>query len=138
MILARATGALEADLSKRFAVPLAPASGAGYPSVAPAFAVNLVTSAMIAKVKELLGSDNNKVAMGPIDSTEKFINVFSQEYKDILKTLLDPGVELGFAYARYAVDAKTPIQHIGLSKADNCIDSYNYTGSFRRGDDEGF
>ena len=134
MVLARATGALEADLSKRFQIPLVVAGGSTY-SGGTGFASNLILSAMIAKIKELVGYDLNKTLTGTIDSTEKFINVYSIEYKDLVKTILDPGVVMGFQYAPFALDAKTPIQHIGLSKANNRTDAYS---SLNWEDDEGF
>jgi hypothetical protein len=117
-LLARATGDLEADLSRKYVVPLISADNSSYLN-SPTFARNKIVNALRAKTKEILGYDKNRELTGAIESTEKFINVHGIEYKDQLKTLLDPMIDFGFLLLNQAKDAQTPVQHIGLSRADN-------------------
>lgn len=122
-LLARATGDLEADLSRKYVVPLISALNVSYVA-SPTFARNKVVNAMRAKVKEIIGYDKNRELTGSIESTEKFINVHGIEYKDQLKTLLDPMIDFGFLLLIQAQDSQTPVQHIGLSRADNRSDPF--------------
>ena len=128
-ILDRATGDLEADLAQKFVVPLVPAAGGAY-STAPQYARNKVLNALIAKIREIIGYDKNRTLAGTIDSTEKFINVHSIEYKDQIKGLLNPKIDYKFLLLDYADDAQVPVQHLGLSRADNKVDPFSDTDGF--------
>ena len=122
-LLARATGDLEADLSRKYVVPLIDANKVSYLST-PTFARNKVVNALRAKTKEIIGYDKNRELTGAIETTEKFINVHGLEYKEQLKVLLDPMIDFGFLLLAQAKDAQTPVQHIGLSRADNRPDPF--------------
>lgn len=130
-LLDRATADLEADLSQKFIVPLTPALGGTYLSMKhnlnQRFAPNKVLNALRAKIKEIVGFDKNRQLTGTIESTEKFINVHGIEYKDQLKTLLNPMIVYGFLLQNQAVDAQTPVQHLGLAKADNKANPFDGT-----------
>lgn len=122
-LLCRATGDMEADLSRKYVAPLIDPLKISYLST-PSFARNKVVNAMRAKIKELIGYDKNRELTGSIESTEKFINVHEIEYNKHLKTLLDPMIDFGFLLLNQAKDAQTPVQHIGLSRADNRSDPF--------------
>jgi hypothetical protein len=130
-LLDRATGDLEADLAEKFLVPLAPLTGGTYlmmtKNLNQKFACNKVLNAIRAKIKEIIGYDKNRVLTGTIDSTEKFINVHGIEYKAQIKTLLNPMIVYGFKLQPQAEDAQTPVQHLGLAKANNKIDPFDDT-----------
>jgi hypothetical protein len=122
-ILDRATGDLEADLSRKFIVPLIERFGGGY-TATPQFAQMKVLNALKAKIKEVIGFDKNRTLTGTIDSTEKFINVHGIEYKDQIKGLLDPMIDYKFKLLNQAEESQTPVQHLGLARANNSTDPY--------------
>jgi hypothetical protein len=129
-LLDRATGDLEADLARKFVVPLIPqVSGMTYQQMLlqpnMKFAVNKVLNATKAKIRAIIGYEKNRNLTGTIDSTEKFLNVHETEYKECMKGLMDPMIDYGFLLLNQAQDAQTPVQHIALSKADNKIDPYD-------------
>jgi len=127
-LLDRATGDLEADLSKKFYVPLVSVAGGAY-TTCQSFAQNKVLNAMKAKIREIIGYDKNRNLTGTIESTQKFLNVHGIEYKDQMKGILDPLIVYGFKVLGQAENAQTPIQSLSLSKANNRTDPY--------GDDNG-
>jgi Na+-translocating ferredoxin:NAD+ oxidoreductase RnfC subunit len=113
-LLKRAIGDFEADMSKKYIVPLIDKTGVAYTS-APAFAQNKVLNAVKAKVRQLIGVDKNRNLV--IESTERYIDTHKIEYNDNVKTLLDPMIDFGFMLLNQAQDAQTPVQHLALSKA---------------------
>lgn len=115
-LLMRAVGDLEADLSKKFKVPLINATGVSF-CAAPDFARNKVLNALKAKIRQLIGTDKNRNLV--IESTEKYIDTHKIEYKDNINVLLDPMIDFGFLLLGQAVDAQTPVQHVALGRADN-------------------
>lgn len=124
-MLDRATGDLEADLSKKFVVPLVAKANGPY-LTAPQFARNKILNAMKAKVREIIGYQLNKTLVGTVDSSEHFINVHGLEYKAQMKGVLDPLIDYGFLLLDQAQEAQTPVQHIGLSRANNNVDPFDY------------
>lgn len=128
-LLDRATGDLEADLAQKFIVPLVPTAGGTYlqmtKNLNQKFAPNKVLNAMRAKIKEIFGYDKNRTLTGTIESTEKFINVHGIEYKEQIKGLINSMIVYGFKLQPQAEDAQTPVQHLGLSKANNRTDPFD-------------
>jgi hypothetical protein len=127
-LLARATGDLESDLARKFVVPLVP-RGASRISSSPqaqnyAFANAKVLNAMKAKLRAIIGYDQNRNLTGTIENTEKFLNVHEIEYKNHIKDLLDNKIDFGFTLLGQAEDAQTPVQHLALSRANNDSDPY--------------
>jgi len=146
-LLNRATADMEADLSKKFVVPLVTSvngfqqsSTAFLPYTdAPSFAQNKVLTTVKEKLREIIGYDRNKNLIGTIESTQKFMNIHGDLYKKQMQDLLDSEVDYNFLLQPWAVDSKTPIQHIGLSRAD---DRVHPLGGWRNGypyynDDDG-
>jgi hypothetical protein len=127
-IIQRAVGDFEADMAQKFVVPLQTKTGTAY-SLSPSFAQNKVLNAIKDKIREIIGYDKNRNLTGTIDSTEKFLNVHGEAYKKQIKDLLNPKIDYGFLMLDQAQDAQTPVQHIGLSKADNGTDPIGNSGS---------
>lgn len=128
-LLDRATADLEADLAEKFIVPLTPRAGDTYAQmkidVARMYATNKVVNALRAKIKEIVGFDKNKNLTGTIDSTERFINVHGIEYKGQIAALLKQVIDYQFKLLSQAQDAQTPVQHLGLARADNGTDPFD-------------
>lgn len=120
-IVDRASADFEADMSQKFIVPLLSSDGSAF-SNAPLFARNKVVNAMRSKIREIIGYDKNRNITGIIESTEKFINVHGLEYKEQLKSLLNPKISYGFKLQDQAVDSQSPVQHLGLARSDNSTD----------------
>jgi hypothetical protein len=120
-ILKRAVGSFESDMAKKFVVPLLADNGSPYAN-SPEWARNKVLNCLKAKVREILGYDKNRQLTGTIESTEKFINIHGIEYKEEIKTLLDPMIDFGFKLLKQAEDAQTPVQSLGLARANNSVD----------------
>jgi hypothetical protein len=132
-LLDRATADLEADLSKKFVIPLAPSAGGSYASMlqnpATKFAVSKVLSALKSKIREIIGYEKNRNLTGTIESTEKFINTASIEYRDQIRGLLDPLINYNFKLQGQADDAQSPVQHLALSKGHNKTDPFSGGGN---------
>ena len=134
-LLDRATGDLEADLAAKFVVPLVSRSLAensylGAPQAQTySFAKQKVLNALIAKIRAIIGYDVNRNLTGTIESTEKFLNVHEQEYKGLMRDLLDPKIDYGFRLLNQAADAQSPVQHLALSRADNKTDPFGGWGN---------
>lgn len=126
-ILDRAVGSLEADLARKYVVPLVAADGSAYPN-APVWARNKVLNCLKAKIREIIGFDKNRNLTGAIESTEKFINVHGIEYKGEIKTMLEPMIDFGFKLLFQAENAQTPVQHLGLARANNTADPFDDDG----------
>ena len=117
-LLRRAVGDFESDMSEKFVVPLRPKTGGAYTSCAE-HAKSRVYAAMKAKVKELIGFDQNRNLTGTLETTEKFLNVHGIEYSSIKKSLLNHRIDYGFSLLDYADDAQVPVQKLRLSRAYN-------------------
>lgn len=131
-LLDRATADLEADLSKKYTVPLTPFLGDTYLAMqgdpSRRWATNKVLNAIKSKLREIIGYDKNRNLTGVIESTQKFINVHSLEYKEQIKVLLDNDIVFGFVIQSYANDSQSPVQSLGLARSDNDVDPFD-TGS---------
>lgn len=115
-LLDRATGEMEADLAERFVVPLVEASGGSYAST-PLWSRSKVMSALRAKIRQVIGADSNRNVV--VESNQRFIDLHASEYTKQLKALLNPKIIFGFKMQGHADGAVTPIQSIGLARADN-------------------
>lgn len=117
-MLARAVGDLESDLSEKFIVPLVKRGGGAF-SLNAEHAKIKVYSALKAKMKELIGYDQNRNLTGTLEGTEKFLNVHGIEYSSIKKSLLNHKIDFGFELLDYSDDAQIPVQKLRLSRANN-------------------
>lgn len=115
-LLERATGDFESDMCERYIVPLVCEAGSPFKD-APPFAKRKVLNAMNLKIRQIVGSDNNRNLI--IDSTQKFIDTQKYAYQDCVKVLLDPKKVFGFKFQPQAEGAVEPYQSIGLGRADN-------------------
>lgn len=115
-LLKRSTADMESDLCRRFMVPLVAQAGGPY-STAPEFARSKVLNTLEAKIRQNIGTDNNRNLV--IDSTQKYIDTAKYSYQDHLKALLDPEAMFGFRLQPQAQGAQVPVQSIGLGRADN-------------------
>lgn len=117
-LVIRAIGDFESDMSEKFIVPLIEKEGGAY-STAPHHARIKVYAALKAKIKELIGFDQNKNLTGTLEGTEKFLNVHGTEYTGLKKSLLNHKIDFGFQLLDYAQDAQIPVQKLRLSRAYN-------------------
>lgn len=129
-LLNRATSDMEADLSSKFQVPLV-FSSVGFetystvtipwttPPAAYKFAIYKVLSLLNEKIREIIGYNKNRNLLGTIENTQKFINVHGEEYKKLLNEFLDSDIYYGLQMQKWAVDSRTPIQHVALARADD-------------------
>lgn len=117
-LLKRAIGDMEADLSVKFIVPLVEKMGGAY-STAPEYARVKVYAALKAKIKELIGFDQNRTLTGTVEGTEKFLNVHGIEYSSLMKSLVNSKIDYKFRLLDFADDAQTPVQKLRLSRANN-------------------
>ena len=137
-LLERAIGDLESDLARKFVVPLTAARSRHLSSpqaVNYKFATVKVQNAMKAKIRAILGFDQNKQLTGVIETTEKFMNVAEGEYNSHIKDLLDPKIDFGFMLLAQAQDSQTPVQHLALSRANHDSEPYGRGGRGGWGDD---
>lgn len=129
-LLNRATADMEADLSKKFVVPLVFSvegfevqSTASTPYNAPppqyGFAPIKVLSALKEKIREVVGYDKNRNLLGTIENTQKFLSVHGEQYTKLMNEIMAWDLDTGFLLNSYSTDAKTPIQHIGIARPDN-------------------
>ena len=135
-LLERAIGDLESDLARKYVVPLSskvspflnsPQSGSYK------FAAAKVQNAMKAKLRAIIGFDQNRNITGVIENTQKFLNTAETEYNAHIKDLLDPKIDFGFLLLSQAEDAQSPVQHLSLSRANNRTSSNSGRGGW--GDD---
>lgn len=117
-LLKRAVGDFESDMSEKFIVPLICKGGGAY-TTAPQHARVKVYAALKAKIKELIGFDQNRNLTGTLEGTEKFLNVHGTEYTALKKSLLNHKIDYGFELLDYAEDAQIPVQKLRLSRAYN-------------------
>ncbi len=115
-IVDRASGDLETELCERFVVPLQGIAGADYSSC-PGFALQKITNAMIAKVRQIIGKDAARNIV--VDSTQKYIDVHMVDFKGHIKDLLDAKKHFGFQLNSASDGAYDPVQSLGLARADN-------------------
>lgn len=118
-LLDRATGDLEADLAEKFVVPLEKYGGGAF-SLCPQFSRNKVLNAIKAKIRQIIGVDQNRNLV--IDSTERYIDTHGRDYKQHIDKLLDHKIDYGFALINPAEDAREQVQHLGLARAYNNTD----------------
>lgn len=121
-LLERAVGDLESDLARKYVVPLVSKVSPFLNSPQASnykFATAKVQNAMKAKVRAILGFDQQRNITGIIENTQKFLNTAETEYNAHIKDLLDPKIDFGFMLLSQAEDSQTPIQHLSLSRADN-------------------
>ncbi|MAD98810.1 MAG: hypothetical protein CMB99_15910 [Flavobacteriaceae bacterium] len=119
-LIDRAVGDLESDLVKRFVVPLVATNGAEFSTSAPYYTRQKVLNAIKAKIRQILGSDNQKNIV--IDSSERYIDLKKAEYTGHIKDLLDHEREFGLRLQSYASDgAKTPVQSVAISRPDDSM-----------------
>ena len=118
-LLDRATADLEAELVKRFVVPLQGASSA-YAKAAP-YSVNVVVTALKSKIKSLAGIDKNRNIV--LEQGQRFVDLHKGEFDSRMKLLLDPHRKFDFLLQPQAQDAMDPVQDIGgLARADNRLE----------------
>jgi hypothetical protein len=115
-LLDRAVGALEAKLVQRFVVPLKEKSGGAYAG-APAYARNVVLSALKEQIRSLAGIDQNRNVV--IEQGQRYIDLHKGEFNSLTKDLLDSTRDFGFKLQPQAVGALEPIQELGLARANN-------------------
>lgn len=120
-ILDRATGDIEADLARKFVVPLVATDGGAY-STCPAFAKNKMVNVIKAKLREIIGYDKNRNLTGTMGSTDTFINVHGVEYTKQIKEMLDQEIEYGFKLNSQSEGTKVPINPMVLARANNDAD----------------
>lgn len=115
--LDRAIGEMEADLVKRFTVPLQGSNKTPY-STAPYFARQKILSTIKAKIRTLIGQDLMKNIV--IDTTEKYIDIKDKNYRVHIKDLLDHETPFGFNLQSFADDGSLiPVQKIGVARPDD-------------------
>ncbi len=116
-LLNRANGELESDLVERFVVPLVADKGSGY-DAAPEYAREKVKSAMVAKIRQIIGSDKQKNIV--IDSTERFVDLKLRDYNNHIKDLLNHKRTFGFKLQDFASDNSVePVQVVGVARGDH-------------------
>lgn len=116
-LVMRAIGDFESDMAEKFVVPLV-GRDVPYDST-PQYARVKVYAALKAKLKELIGYDQNKTLTGTAETTEKFLNVHGQEYTSLKKSIINHKIDYGFLLLDYAQDSQVPVQKLRLSRADN-------------------
>lgn len=116
-ILECAMGDLEADLVKRFVVPLIDKGGTSFKH-APLFAQRKVLNAMKNKIKQIIAKDKQKNIV--IDTTERYIDLNKKDYDDDIKSLIDHERDFGFRLQGYSQEgAMQPVQSMGVGRPDN-------------------
>lgn len=115
-LIDRAAGALEAELVQRFLVPLQN-KGGGQFSAAPPFARNIILTAIKSQIRSLIGVDQNRNVV--VEQGQRYIDLHKGEFNALMKCLLDPKREFGFQPQAQADGAITPIQSVGIARADN-------------------
>lgn len=115
-LITRAVGDMEGDLVMRFVVPLFGYDGGDYSTV-PQYTRAKVLNALRAKIRALIGFDNNRNLV--IDSTQRYINTHEVEYQSCIKALLDPKRDFKLRLQDLAEDAVMPKQKVGIARADN-------------------
>lgn len=118
-ILDRATGDLEADLAEKFVVPLEYKGGGAF-TACPAFAKMKVLNALKAKVRQIIGYDQNRNLV--IESTERFVDTHGRDYKDQIKVLLESKIDFKFRLLSQAEEAREAVQFLGLARSNNTTD----------------
>lgn len=117
-LVMRAVGDFESDMSEKFVVPLIAKNKLPYLS-APEYARVKVYAALKAKIKELIGYDQNRNLTGTMEGTEKFLNVHGTEYASLKKALLYHKINYNFELLEYAEESQIPVQKLRLSRAFN-------------------
>lgn len=118
-LLDRAVGEMEADLVKRFTVPLQGTNKTPY-TTAPYFARQKILSTIKAKVRSLIGQDKMKNIV--IDTTEKYIDLKEKSYAAHIKDLLDHERPFGFNLQPFATDGSLiPTQKVGVARTNDSI-----------------
>lgn len=115
-LLDRATADLEAELVKRFVVPLVKAEGGTFEDAA-GYSKNIVVTALKSRIKSVAGIDKNRNVV--VEQGQRFVDLHKQEFDGRIKLLLDPTRHFDFMLQPQAQDAIDPYQHIGIARADN-------------------
>jgi len=115
-LMDRAVSDLEADLVKRFVIPLVSAAGTAF-EFAPTYGQFKVKSAIMSKLRELIGQNKQKNVV--IDSTERFIDLKKATYRQHIKDLLDHERIYGLKLQEFAEDGSlNPVQQVGIARPE--------------------
>lgn len=115
-LMDRAAADLEAELVKRFVIPLVSVSGGAFEN-AQNYSRNVVVTALKSRLKSLAGIDKNRNVV--VEQGQRFVDLHKQEFDGRIKLLLDPHRHYDFMLQPQAKDSIDPIQDLCVSRADD-------------------